>query len=132
MMRDLLRLLTVAVEQKLAHEIPHLVRRIMLRMVAALFGLAAFAVLLNMLWIALIPKVGPVGAPAIIAGVLAFIAAVCLALSYRRRHVVVVTASVPPHAAAHMAADAAGVFRDHKAAILTALFTAAFERGSRR
>lgn len=127
MMRDLIRLLTAAVEQKLAHEVPQLVRRLLLRLLAGLFGLAAFVCLLDALWIALIPKVGPVGAPAIIAGILALAALICLALSHVRRRVVIVTATVPPQAA-----DAGALFRDNKAAILAALFTAAFERGSRR
>lgn len=128
MMRDLIRLLTAAVEQKLAHEVPQLVRRLLLRLLAGVFGLAAFVCLLDALWIALIPKVGPVGAPAIIAGVLVLAALICLALSHVRRRVVIVTTSVPPQAAA----DPASMFRDNKAAILAALFTAAFERGSRR
>lgn len=127
MLRELLRLLTVTAEQRLAHEIPYLMRRLAFGLVAGLFGLAAFACLITAFWIYLIPEVGPAGAPLVIAAVLAVLAVVFLGLG-RRRRVIVVTAPGPD---VRMTGDPSGVFRDNKAAILATLFTAAFNSGKR-
>lgn len=129
MLRDLFRLLTVTAEQKLAHELPYLMRRLAFRLIAAIFGLGAIACLITAFWIYLIPEVGPAGAPLVIAAVLAVLALIFLGLGRRRRVIVVTTTPGPDLRAA---ADATDLFRDNKAAILAALFTAAFNTGKRR
>jgi hypothetical protein len=128
MFRELLRLLTLTVEQRVAHEVPGMVRRLAFRLVAGIFLLAGFACLVTSLWIYLIPEVGPAGAPLVIAGLLFLMAVIFLILGRRRRVIVVAAAGPDPR----MAASTAGFYPGGKAGLLAALFTAAFASGARR
>lgn len=128
-MSDLLRLLTLLADKKAPREKPGLMARAILAMIAGFFMMLALSCGLVALWIAAIPEVGPAGAPLVVGGVLLVLALVFFALSRKRRVVV-----VPPstYREQQKAVEAESIFKEHKGALLLALFTAAFQSGVSR
>lgn len=128
-MSDLLRLLTLLAEKRAPRQKPGFFARIGLSAIAGFFLLWALFCALIALWIYVIPFVGPAGAPLVVAGVLLVIALVCLALS-RKRPVAVMPQ--PVRREQQKAVEAENLFKEHKGALLLALFTAAFQSGVSR
>ncbi len=127
-MREMLRLLVRLADSQMAQERPSLVTRALCGLVAGLFLLAAFSLALVSFWIYLLPEVGPVGAPLIIAGLLFLVGLLFLLLARRRPMLVVADPAADPR----YASSAASPLAANKSALLLALFTAAFQSGARR
>ncbi|MBB4062898.1 phage holin family protein [Gellertiella hungarica] len=126
-MRELLRLLIHVADSQMARERPSLVTRTVCGLIAGFFMLAAAGCGVAALWIALLPSLGPAGAPLAIAGLL-FVIGLVFLLVARRRPVLVVAdpAADPRHPSAGSPLSA------NRSALLLALFTAAFQSGARR
>jgi hypothetical protein len=102
----------------------------LLGMVAALFAVAALGCAAAALWLALLPSVGPIYAPLILAGVLLLIALVILAFARRtlRRRPPQSTSVAPAELAALLEA-AEPLFNEHKGTALLAALIAGLVAG---
>lgn len=129
-MREMLRLIIRLADSQMARERPSLLTRLFCGLVAGLLLLAAFGLGLVALWIALLPEIGPVGAPLVIAALLLVAGLVFLLMARRRPVLVIADPAMDPRAAA--AATSANPFASGRNALLLALFSAAFQSGARR
>lgn len=127
-MRELFRLFIHAMDSQMTRERPGLMQRAVCGLAAGLCLLSALAAGMTSLWIYLLPIAGPAGAPLAIAGVLLVAGLLFLALARRRPVLVVADPSRDPG----YAAAATNAFASNKSALLLALFTAAFQSGTRR
>lgn len=127
-MREMLRLVVRLLDSQMADERPGLLARALCGLAAGLFLLAAFSLALVALWIALLPQVGPVGAPLVVAALLLVTGLIFLLLARRKPVLVVADPASDPRAAA----ASTNPLASGKSALLLALFTAAFQSGARR
>ena len=99
--------------------------------VAAAAMVASIACVIGALWIFLLPRLGPVGAPLVIAGVLLTFAIILLAITRRlsRRRQAVVSAGPDPTL---ILGEATDLFRKHKGSMLLAALVAGLIVGNER
>lgn len=128
-MTDLLRLLTLLAEKRTPRQKPGFFARIGFSAIAGFFLLWALFCALIALWIYVIPFVGPAGAPLVVGGVLLLIGLIFLLLARKRP---VAAVPQPARVAQQNAVEAENLFKQHKGALLLALFTAAFQSGVSR
>ncbi len=128
-MTDLLRLFTLLTDRKMHQETPGIFARFGLCACVYLFVFMALLSALVALWISMLPIVGPALAPLVVSGVLLVLALLFYGLLRRRR---VATTAPSALRAGETAVEVEGIFREHKGALLLALFTAAFQSGVTR
>ncbi len=108
-------------------EKPGPVTRLACTAAAGLFGLLALFCGLAGLWIWLVPEVGAAAAPLVVGGVFLLLSLIFLLFSRRRRIV-----TVPATSLRQQQQEMEAIFKEHKGALLLALFTAAFQSGTHR